>query len=226
MRKIILGFATAATMSIMTATAGAATVDFAGFSNGDLVTGFDFGNGLTGTLAVINGETNAAGEGRIFDTRRSTTLDPDLENPFTNSLSPFDVRPFGNALIVQAVGNDNQGTPDDEASGGIFTFTFDRAIDLFSLLYLDGEEGASIQVGGNTVAGFERGISGDNRFVELFLNGQANGITQFSVFANGSGAIGGFEASVSQVPLPAALPLMAAGMGLLGFMGWRRKNAA
>ncbi|MBG6178725.1 hypothetical protein IWQ55_006592 [Labrenzia sp. EL_208] len=28
------------------------------------------------------------------------------------------------------------------------------------------------------------------------------------------------------VPLPAALPLLAGGLGLLGFMGWRRKRAA
>ena len=33
------------------------------------------------------------------------------------------------------------------------------------------------------------------------------------------------EPAVSAVPLPAALPLMAGGISLLGFMGWRRKKA-
>jgi hypothetical protein len=33
------------------------------------------------------------------------------------------------------------------------------------------------------------------------------------------------EATASAVPLPAALPLMAAGLGAFGFMGWRRKRA-
>jgi hypothetical protein len=33
-------------------------------------------------------------------------------------------------------------------------------------------------------------------------------------------------ASVSAVPVPAALPLMASGLGLLGFAGFRRKSAA
>ena len=32
--------------------------------------------------------------------------------------------------------------------------------------------------------------------------------------------------SVSDVPLPAALPLLAAGLGAMGFMGWRRKRNA
>ena len=31
---------------------------------------------------------------------------------------------------------------------------------------------------------------------------------------------------VSEVPLPAALPLFAAGLGAMGFMGWRRKRKA
>lgn len=35
----------------------------------------------------------------------------------------------------------------------------------------------------------------------------------------------GQSASMNPVPVPAALPLMASGLGLLGFMGWRRKKA-
>jgi len=34
------------------------------------------------------------------------------------------------------------------------------------------------------------------------------------------------EGGVSPVPLPAALPLMAAGLGLMGFVGRRKKQAA
>ncbi len=32
--------------------------------------------------------------------------------------------------------------------------------------------------------------------------------------------------AVGQVPIPAALPLLAAGLGAMGFMGWRRKRRA
>ena len=35
-----------------------------------------------------------------------------------------------------------------------------------------------------------------------------------------------FENADGVVPLPAALPLMAAGLGAFGFMGWRRRRAA
>lgn len=36
-----------------------------------------------------------------------------------------------------------------------------------------------------------------------------------------------FEAApVNEVPLPAALPLLAAGLGAMGFMGWRKKRKA
>ncbi|WP_169569743.1 hypothetical protein [Sneathiella limimaris] len=35
-----------------------------------------------------------------------------------------------------------------------------------------------------------------------------------------------YDVSISAVPLPAALPLYAAGMALIGFMGWRKKRAA
>lgn len=35
-----------------------------------------------------------------------------------------------------------------------------------------------------------------------------------------------YDIRISAVPLPAALPLMGAGMALMGFIGWRRKKAA
>ena len=34
------------------------------------------------------------------------------------------------------------------------------------------------------------------------------------------------SATVSPVPLPAALPLLASALGFFGFMGWRRKRIA
>lgn len=231
MKHLLSRAVSAAAFSLIAVSSQAATADFSGYATGAVLTNFDFGNGLTGTVSAINNDTITvndpigSGEVRIFDTTGSNTFDPDLENPFTNSLNSNDQRAFGNALIIQAIGGDDQGNPDDEASGGVFTFNFDQAIDLISFIYLDGEEGADVTTSGGTV-GFGSGVSGDNNFVELFFNGSANGITSFTVTANGSGAIGGFEATVSAVPLPAGLPLMAGMMGAFGLMGWRRKKAA
>ena len=53
------------------------------------------------------------------------------------------------------------------------------------------------------------------------------------VTASGTATVGilsgGFETSVATsgvVPLPAALPLFATGLGALGLLGWRRKRKA
>jgi hypothetical protein len=40
------------------------------------------------------------------------------------------------------------------------------------------------------------------------------------------GHLTSFSEAPSSVPLPAALPLLAAGLGAMGFMGWRRKRKA
>jgi hypothetical protein len=43
---------------------------------------------------------------------------------------------------------------------------------------------------------------------------------------NGDALLAGFDANVSAVPLPAALPLFASGLAGLGLLGWRRKRKA
>lgn len=63
----------------------------------------------------------------------------------------------------------------------------------------------------------------------LFAVNEFDGNTNFLSFANGETArfsLSSVEARISAVPLPAALPLIVGGMGLLGFAGWRRKKAA
>jgi probable HAF family extracellular repeat protein len=47
----------------------------------------------------------------------------------------------------------------------------------------------------------------------------ANGI-------NDAGLIAGYAHTILPTPLPASLPLFASGLGALGLLGWRRKNAA
>ncbi|SLN20605.1 hypothetical protein PEL8287_00856 [Roseovarius litorisediminis] len=93
-----------------------------------------------------------------------------------------------------------------------------------------------------TVAG---GNVTDSSITSLFLGGTAISLAGDTGGVNGAsfldllgganfGATGVRDAdsstltfaAVGAVPLPAALPLMAAGFGLFGLMGWRRKKAA
>jgi hypothetical protein len=218
-------------LALSTGAASAATIDFgtnfgAATTNGQQITTFDFGGGLTGSLSVFNAGLGGAGEARIFDTNVSDSADPDLEGDFTNAQDSTDVRNFGSALIIQERVNKASAIPDDERAGGSITFTFDKAIDLLSLDYLDGEEGASVFANMSQIGGFGSGISGDNLFVTLGFGADAMGITQFRVDFLGSGAIGAFDVQLSAVPIPASLPLLLAGLGGLGYMGRRRRKTS
>ena len=39
-------------------------------------------------------------------------------------------------------------------------------------------------------------------------------------------AVGTWDVTISETPLPAALPLFATGLGALGLLGWRRRRKA
>lgn len=72
------------------------------------------------------------------------------------------------------------------------------------------------------VSGLVRSSFSPNLFSNIGLQ-----ITFFGDFFNGGVDNVVYSAGGSTVvPLPAALPLMAGGLGLLGLMGWRRKRAA
>lgn len=224
LKSLILGAAFSLSMGV---SATAAIVDFSSsggsdLSDGDILTAFDFGDGLTGSVSATGG----TGDAVILDTDGSSggtgiINDPDLMSPFTNVADPTDMRSFGNALIVQETGS---SFPDDERRGGSITFTFETAVTISSITFLDGEEGsfASLFVGGDQIGALA--VSGDNGFSVVEYGDLLSGITSFTVTFNGSGAIGEFEASV--VPLPASVLLLGAGLGGLGLMRRRRKATA
>lgn len=227
-------FFAAAAFAACASAASAATVDFStnfgrSLAEGTEVLGFDFGAGLTGRVSVVGG----AGEARIFDTtpgsigtlpaRRGGGGDPDLAGPFRNVDDPLDIREFGNALIIQERSSRATAIPDDEARGGTITFTFDRPIDLMSLVLLDGEEDVFVTTGARRVG--NAASSGDNLFDTILFDGSARRISEFTVNFGGSGAIGEFEA-ISAIPLPATLPLALAALAALGFIARRRRGGS
>ena len=92
---------------------------------------------------------------------------------------------LGNLLIIQ----ENNNTPDDNASGGDITFTFNGPTDVNSLTFVDMEGNNSyIQVGGNQIS---IPASGDNGVVTVPVN--ASGVTSLTVHFANSGAIANLD---------------------------------
>jgi hypothetical protein len=69
---------------------------------------------------------------------------------------------------------------------------------------------------------FGCGSTGDCELVWLFSGDTTFTVNSLQGFSN----ISAFGDGVTATPLPAALPLFAAGLGAMGFAGWRRKRNA
>lgn len=213
-------------LSVCASVGLAAPVDFdtnfgAATTHGQVISTFDFGGGLTGSLLVDNfGDFSMPGEARIFDTNKAGTADPDLEGDFSNSNGSGEMRDLGSALIIQERASLADDIADDERAGGVITFFFDKAIDLLGLTYLDGEAGASVFANMTEVGTVAANVAGDNDFTDVDMTGIPStlGITQFRVVFNGSGAIGSLDIEVAAVPLPAAFGFLLAGLGGLGLI--------
>ncbi len=192
--------------------------------------------------------TGGAGTAIAFDTNNPTGGDEDLEI-FFNASEGFGPPPSGNVLIIAENLNDanNDGLvdiPDDNAGGGTFTFDFVEEVtflgfngidftDANGFLQVDlfGDLGSLFSFAIDDVAG--PGIDsvlevGDNTFIGLFANifgadGVA-GVTQAVITLGGSGAIDSLTFEISEVPVPAALPLMLTALGFGGYISRRRKT--
>ena len=194
----------AAAMFLAAGAAHAATVDFAGFDNGDFVTGpTNLGGGIVGTVSATGG----TGDAVIYDTTQTGGQDPDLEGPFANSDNLADVRSdFGNSLTVQEVGSP---IPDDTIGFTLF-FSFASEIDVTSLTILDSDPGETVTVSADGFADVIFGGGGDNTFTTVGLS--FTDVDAFSITFSGSGAVGEFEAFI---PLPASALLLLGGIGAI-----------
>ncbi|MFG5383046.1 VPLPA-CTERM sorting domain-containing protein [Yoonia sp. R2-816] len=201
--------------------APAATLTFDEFSHGDVITSLNLEGGVTATVSANGRSSSSPDQAWIFDTTLSNTRDRDLEGPFTNDGVNYDIY-AGRALIIQ----ENNIGPDDDGNGGIITFVFSQAITFLGFDFLDDETVRASDNNGNlTRVGRPTGSAFDNYHTSSGLLNWAN-VTQLTFdFGRNSGAIDNLRYEVSQIPVPASLPLMLVALGGLGFMARRRKTA-
>ncbi len=226
-------FGTVAVITMLAAgSAAASTVGFEGFSRGDPIDAIVFGDGTVATVVTDSNRPVADGgldQAFAFDTNNFTGNDTDLVSDFPNASNPLVTKDLGIVAVIGGPGATRPGsagpTPNDEARGGTITFSFDRLVDVLSFDYVDTEAGGNEL---NVTAFDDNGlvgtsgalIAGDGQF-DTFTAGFL-GVRTLVFNFGGSGALDNIK--ITPVPLPAALPLLAGGLGILGFLGWRRRQ--
>jgi hypothetical protein len=222
--RIALTFAAA----LLAATgAHGAVVTFESYSAGQPVDTITFDDGTTAAVTTVSkrsaaqGGTNQAG---VFDTNNPTGNDSDLAGPFASASGGPALSP-GNILVILGPGS-GPGEPDDDALGGTITFTFSRVVDLLAFNYFDTERsGNRLLVTTDTGESSGTLITGDHKY-DTFES-PFFGVRTVTFDFGGSGGLDGLEIgdSVSSVPVPAALPLLFAALGMFWLLGRTRRTA-
>ena len=215
--------------------------------------GVSFGNGeiLADQFDGVSFKAKTIGGGKsnnfaiIIDTDVDTSNngtsndDPDLMAPFTDPTTGEVLSP-GNVIALAENGCGNGFcNPDDNAQGGTLEIEFDRDVVLSDLAIFDFKlEELTIQLFDSLgdlvstvvvpVVNNDTGNNPNNNLFSRvsFLDDQGIGATfRRAVFTfDGSGAIGDFN--ISEVPVPAALPLLLSGIAGLSFASRRRRKQA
>ncbi|GFE48850.1 hypothetical protein So717_06030 [Roseobacter cerasinus] len=244
MMKSVCKAAAAALMSVLGATAATAatvTMDFedltANLGNEGAWTSYQFANRTFG-ISWSGGRSEGA---NIFDTAcqggtSDCRGDDDLLPGGVAGASSEGVG--GNVLIRQRTRDRGGDLANDQANSGTITFTLlaGSALSWVGASAVDdGRFTFSTRTGGtNTVLGVISGLD-DNETEQLTFDALSPLISlndSFSIFFEGSGAVDSFvfetvdENTPAAVPVPAALPLMLAGLGGLGLLARRRRARA
>ncbi len=221
--------AAAAAIVLGAGAAQAAVIDFEDFANGEAINTVSAG-GVTATVTTVSGRKNAKfNQAVAFDTSLSGTADPDLEAPFTGpeTGAPGSTNP-GKVLIIT-----QDGGPNDERFGGTVTFDFSQPINFLSFEAFDGGIFDVTSAKGDQALFAEEVLFSDNVSGFLAVDGFDGVSTLTFTFADsGEGASGAIDNLTFEVadtpapiPLPAALPMMLAGLGGLGLVARRRRAA-
>ena len=190
----------------------------------------------SGVGTARTGDVSLFGDCTGFEGTGCTGGDPDLASEFppdpdSTLQTSLDA---GQILILSedplSVAEANGGIfpdPDDLAGRGDIVFSFDADMELTRFDLFDTEEGNLDVFVDGTEALSDLGVESNGQFLRTALLPPLLGRT-FTFSFSGSGALDNLdfrnpEFVTREVPLPAALPFLATGLGLLGWPGWRRR---
>lgn len=221
MKLLLSGAASAVALLSASAFAGAIVVDFEGLGpNGTVIDAANL-EGIASITVASNGDVQDTLI--TFNTDLPSTIDPDLVGPFDDPFTVGDdmVDDLDNIAIIPETLTFS--SPDDEAAGGTITITFDKGVILESFDVVDSKSGNVTLFSGNVQIGMVNipdidtdDLTLPNEFTTVDLSMFTNVTSMQITF----GESGGFDnLTFTPVPVPAALPLFAAGLGLVAARG-------
>ncbi|GJL90844.1 VPLPA-CTERM sorting domain-containing protein [Hyphococcus sp.] len=227
-----------AATTLMAAPASAKLISFADFdagNEGGIANGssIDFGDGV-----VIGFESNSGLNASSGGWSRSIQYNPYFDDVSGGKPGGLGVcRALDGAAGNGAPGAECADASDDSIDGemgsneGIILTFFGQNFDLLSLSFRDGDHN-SLNASNGLVYFFQyspaRGdvVFGTTTFADLVMRAIAGEFTDTNTFGLRYVNTEFYLEAISDVPLPAALPVLLAGLGGLGFASRKRKNTA
>ncbi|WP_353931014.1 SdrD B-like domain-containing protein [Okeanomitos corallinicola TIOX110] len=170
-------------LSASTTTTTNHVIDFEGFAAGTVI------DNEYASLGVTISATGGSNQAMIFDSANPTGGDHDLRTP---GYGPNNTTAQGNILIISEDGDSSD--PDDNAGGGTIIFTFDNAVNINSLSFVDIEENGgkvyTTDANGNETITHIPGV-GDNSFQTLTIND--TDVVELKVKFTGSGSVSSLD---------------------------------
>ncbi|MDW3225092.1 MAG: VPLPA-CTERM sorting domain-containing protein [Paracoccaceae bacterium] len=161
----------------------------------------------------------------IFDSANPVNGDTDL-----SPVAQGDNGVFGNILILQEFGS---AVPDDAAAAGTITLTLlsgpafrflgASAIDDTDFKFSSIIDGTTQALGTIDIGDVEGNLPGGTRMLTFGTPSQRIGVND-SIFIEIGGSGGVDSLQIAPVPVPAALPMLVAGLGALTLVARRRKQ--
>ncbi|MEM9838574.1 MAG: hypothetical protein AAF830_05400 [Pseudomonadota bacterium] len=215
--KLLLSSAAAIAALSASAFAGTIITDFEGLGpNGTVIDTAD----LEGIASITVASNGSVQDTLItFNTDLPSTIDPDLVGPFDDPTTmDNDMKDdLDNIAIIPE--NMTFSSPDDEAAGGTITITFDKGVTVESFDVVDSKSGNVKLFSGNTqvaMIAIPNVDTDDDTLPNLFTTVDLGLFTNVTSMQITFGESGGFDnLTFTPVPVPAALPLFAAGLGLV-----------